>query len=392
MARVRDLWFDKGRRKSARHPDNGGNKDAKRWLALWIGDDGQEHGKAFAKQSDAQKYATAMEADALRGIRYADPRRGAITVREYGETVFLPSMLHLRPNSADGYASRLRARVYPALGNRKMGTVTRTDVQSFVTVLSTRLAPATTRAAYAVLRAMMQHAAGADPQVIPLNPCTRVKLPQEAKRVLEPMTAEAVIALCDAITPRYRLAVVLGVGLGLREGEALGLTVMRVDFLRRKVHVREQAQRGELAPLKTKASTRTIPADEWVLNEITGHMQRFGTGPEGVITSNRSGKIAHRSAFGECWRQAVNTAGLPVGTRFHDLRHFYASTLIAANLNPKVIQARLGHARISETMDTYGHLFPDSEDLGRGAVDAVLACLLTEQERNQGARLALVPR
>ncbi|HYB48690.1 MAG TPA: hypothetical protein VED20_15270, partial [Streptosporangiaceae bacterium] len=100
MARVRDLWFDKGRRKSARHPDNGGNKDAKRWLALWIGDDGQEHGKAFAKQSDAQKYATAMEADALRGIRYADPRRGAITVREYGETVFLPSMLHLRPNSA----------------------------------------------------------------------------------------------------------------------------------------------------------------------------------------------------------------------------------------------------------------------------------------------------
>ena len=36
---------------------------------------------------------------ALRGIRYADPRRGAITVCEYGEDVFLPSMLHLRPNS-----------------------------------------------------------------------------------------------------------------------------------------------------------------------------------------------------------------------------------------------------------------------------------------------------
>jgi integrase len=42
------------------------------------------------------------------------------------------------------------------------------------------------------------------------------------------------------------------------------------------------------------------------------------------------------------------------GTRFHDLRHFYASALIAANLNPKVIQARLGHATVSETMDTYG--------------------------------------
>jgi integrase len=47
--------------------------------------------------------------------------------------------------------------------------------------------------------------------------------------------------------------------------------------------------------------------------------------------------------------------------------------LIAANLNPKVIQARLGHATITETMDTYGHLFPDAEDLGRGAIDAALA-------------------
>jgi len=51
----------------------------------------------------------------------------------------------------------------------------------------------------------------------------------------------------------------------------------------------------------------------------------------------------------------------------------YASTLIAANVNPKVIQARLGHATITETMDTYGHLFPDSEDIGRGAIDAMLA-------------------
>ena len=77
---------------------------------------------------------------------------------------------------------------------------------------------------------------------------------------------------------------------------------------------------------------------------------------------------------------------LPKGTRFHDLRHFYASTLIAANLNPKVIQARLGHATITETMDTYGHLFPDAEDLGRGAIDGIFTTALTEQERNQEAR------
>lgn len=60
--------------------------------------------------------------------------------------------------------------------------------------------------------------------------------------------------------------------------------------------------------------------------------------------------------------------------------------MIAANLNPKVIQARLGHATITETMDTYGHLFPDAEDLGCGAIDAIFAMPPTEQGRNQESR------
>jgi integrase len=99
-----------------------------------------------------------------------------------------------------------------------------------------------------------------------------------------------------------------------------------------------------------------------------------------------TGRIVQRNAFGDCWRTAVKSAGLPAGTRFHDLKHFYASALIAANLNPKVIQSRLGHATIAETMETCGHLFPDSEDLGRGAVDDALADAPAEQERNRGAR------
>ena len=62
--RVKDLWFDKGRRKTTRHPDNGGNKQAKRWLAIWIGPDGREKSRAFAIQDTAKKYAAKMEADA----------------------------------------------------------------------------------------------------------------------------------------------------------------------------------------------------------------------------------------------------------------------------------------------------------------------------------------
>jgi integrase len=132
-------------------------------------------------------------------------------------------------------------------------------------------------------------------------------------------------------------------------------------------------QNGALAPLKTAASRRTVPVGAWVMQEVTAHLQRYGPAPGGVIMANAAGHIIRRSASGDMWQATVRSAGLPAGTSYHDLRHFYASALIAANLSPKVIQARLGHATMAETMDTYGHLFPDSEDLGRSAVDDALA-------------------
>lgn len=69
----------------------------------------------------------------------------------------------------------------------------------------------------------------------------------------------------------------------------------------------------------------------------------------------------------------MKRAGLPTGTGFHSLRHFYASLLIRHGESVKVVQARLGHASASErTLDTYSHLWPDSEDRTRLAVDSVL--------------------
>src|SRR5215831_7027392 len=87
MARVKDLWFATirtkdadgktvtSKRKTARHPDRGGSKDAKRWLAIWIDPDGKEKSEAFAKQIDAKKHAEKMEGDADRG-EYVDPKAG----------------------------------------------------------------------------------------------------------------------------------------------------------------------------------------------------------------------------------------------------------------------------------------------------------------------------
>src|SRR5438034_83106 len=144
MSRVRDLWYDTDRRKTARHPDELGNSTAKRWLAIRVTAAGTVTSKAFAMRIDAEKHPTLQDADAQRGIRLADPRRAAITVRDYGELKFLPAMLHLRPNSVDTYASHLRNHIYPLLGNRRMGTITRSEIQAFVSSVSGKVAPSTT--------------------------------------------------------------------------------------------------------------------------------------------------------------------------------------------------------------------------------------------------------
>jgi len=70
----------------------------------------------------------------------------------------------------------------------------------------------------------------------------------------------------------------------------------------------------------------------------------------------------------------------------HDLRHFFASALIASGLDVEVVRARLHHASVKTTLDTYAHLMPDRDNASRRAVDAVFADRLAESLRTVGDR------
>ena len=107
------------------------------------------------------------------------------------------------------------------------------------------------------------------------------------------------------------------------------------------------------------------------MDALAAHLAEFPAGPDGLVFT-LSGKPITRSAFGHKWRAAVETAGLPAGTGFHALRHYYASLLIRHGESVKTVQARLGHASAVETLDTYSHLWPDSDDRTRDAIDSVL--------------------
>ena len=129
----------------------------------------------------------------------------------------------------------------------------------------------------------------------------------------------------------------------------------------------------EFGPLKTRASYRTIPLPAVVVDAMNERLARHDVADDGLVFT-LAGQPIHRSAFGHVWRPAAIAAGLnsSTGTGMHALRHYYASLLIRYGESVKTVQARLGHASAAETLDTYSHLWPDSDDRTRDAIDSVL--------------------
>jgi integrase len=249
--------------------------------------------------------------------------------------------------------------------------------------------PSTVEVVYRHLASIFKSAV-AD-RIIAVSPCDRISLPKIDRKRVVPLETDTVLAIADARPERYRALVVLAAGTGLRQGEAFGLTVPNVDFLRRRLDVVQQLlliqnRPPVLAPPKTDASVRSIPLPQSVADALARHLERFPPNDNQLVFTNERGEPISRTRFSDPWRKAVKAANAPAGTGFHSLRHYYASLLIRHGESVKVVQARLGHASAAETLDTYSHLWPDSEDQTREAVDAVLDI----SRPNRGPRSVLI--
>lgn len=132
-------------------------------------------------------------------------------------------------------------------------------------------------------------------------------------------------------------------------------------------------QEPEFRPTKTAASVHTIPLPQVLVDALAAHLAANPAQTHGLIFTDEFGGALRRAQFGHAaWRPTIKAAGLPSGTGFHQLRHFYASLLIRHGESVKTVQARLRHANAAGTLDTYSHLWPDSDDQTRKAIDSVL--------------------
>lgn len=220
------------------------------------------------------------------------------------------------------------------------------------------------RGVYTVLARCL--AAAVDDRVIAESPCRRVALPAKPHVEFVPPTVDQVHGLADRIAPRYRAAVILLAGSGLRIGELLGLSPPDVQFLHRAVRVeRQRTQDGRVTPPKTRQSVRTVPLGQVVLDELAGHLARWPA-DEWLFTTESGDPVGYRQ-----WRTVWELAE-PGELTTHDLRHFFASAMIAGGASVKQVQTVLGHVSAAVTLGVYSHLWPGDEDRTRSILDAVL--------------------
>jgi integrase len=303
---------------------------------------------------------------------------------------------HVGEQTYVNYESVLRVHVLPSLGHLELRQITRKILAAFVSdwatggpVFQERVAaiteaevqrareqdrkprpvrvgrsPKTISNAIVVIREMLGHAV--EWNYLVANPAVGLRRPRDDRETgeqMRPLDPDGVRKLLDACTEQLDRALLMtAVMTGARRGELLGLTWADVDWDRRRLWIRRSVGLGgQVKRPKSRRSVRAIALTPTLVAELRRHRMaskaKAETDP--VFASSTGTPLDGRNLVRVIFEPALKRAGLP-HMRFHDLRHTFASLLIAQGAHPKYISEQLGHASVQITLDRYGHLFDQS--------------------------------
>ena len=359
-----------------------------RWRARYRDEGGKEHARHFGRKVNAQRWLDEVTTAVVTG-QYVDPDAGKVTFAAFyadwsSRQVWVRGTeraMALAAGSVEFADVPLRA-------------VRRSHVEQWVKGMVARgLAPGTIATRFNNVRAVLR--AAVRDRLITSDPAEGVVLPRRrrADAALTLPTVEQVGALMAVALVAFRPMLALAAFAGLRVGEICGLQLGDVEFLGRRLQVRRQVQREtgggvEIRPPKY-GSERTVHLADGLVEILSVHVARRGLAdPAGWLFEGENDNPPHQNTVTYYWHQARGAAGVS-GLKMHDLRHFYASGLIAAGCDVVTVQRALGHAKATTTLNTYAHLWPTAEDRTRAAASGLLVAAVgnaADQVRTVGGR------
>ncbi len=336
---------------------------------------GPQRTRQFDRKIDAERWLDGIRGDLARGV-YVDPRAGRTRFENFAESWLEAQTFD--ESTRQAVFSRLQVHILPTFANRELRTIRPSAVQAWIRGRSDVCAPRYVRVMLANLSAIL--GAAVEDGLIASNPCSSrsVRAPAVDIDRIVPWTSAQVAAVVAAHPVAYRAVPVVAAGAGLRQGEVFGLRVCDVDFLRRRLLVRQQVKllggKPTIAPPKGR-KTREVPLADVVGLALAERVRRYPAVDDGLVFTTRERGPLNRSYYNHhIWKPALRAAGIePSRTNgMHALRHHYASVLLDAGESIRALADYLGHADPGFTLRVYTHLMPSSEDRARGAIDAAL--------------------
>jgi integrase len=342
---------------------------------------------------DAEAALEELRSKLRRGERVAPARL------TFAETVELwrPTLAGLRPRTRDAYDSSLRVHLLPRFGCMRLADIGLDHVAAFIDELRrdgyagwtihARLVVLSRVFAYAVRRGIVA--------ANPVRALERGERPSVGRAEMRILDRHEIHRMLDAATPGRRALLATATFTGVRLGELLGLVWADIDLNAGRVRIRRQLDRvtRERVEPKTPQATRDVilmPALGRLLREHLLASPHAGDG-DFVFASGHGGGLDQTVARAALAR-ALNTAGLDPpdkpNLRFHDLRHTFASLLVAQGSNVVFISRQLGHASPDITLKVYAHLFDAAEHAERAtqALEHGFAAALDGKNLENNAR------
>lgn len=332
---------------------------------------GKEHASHFRRRVDAQRWLDEVTASVVTGA-YVDPKAGKVTFDSFcrdwaSRQVWVESTTR---------AMDLTRRSV-TFGDIPLKNLRPSHVEAWVkSMVSAGLAPTTIASRMNGVRATL--GAAVRDRLIVVDPSQGVKLPRRrrADAAMVVPTPEQVGAILAASDPYMRPLAALAAFAGLRLGEVCGVQLADIDFLRKQLSVTRQVQKMAGGGLETRApkygSERVVYLPDGLVEMLARHIEEFGVGHAGWFVMAGSGGAVPPTTANGWWVRTTRSAGV-AGVRLHDLRHFYASGLIAAGCDVVTVQRALGHSNATTTLNTYSHLWPTAEDRTRAAAEGLFA-------------------